>query len=108
MKMICMRLLILTKQRILTNYLERLFSAGKKALVHIRHELEKKVFIRDNYKTKCFLSKEEKVFWVTYIVVQILRMPQILEIAENVSQETLEINAEQGKEYSYISLFTLF
>ncbi len=87
----------INEERILTNYLERLFSALEKRFSTYRHELEKKVFIRDNYKTKCFLSKEEKVFWVTYIVVQILRMPQILEIAENVSQETLEINAEQAK-----------
>ena len=66
---------------------------------NFRYELERKVYIEDNYKTKCFLANKEKVFWVTYISVQILRLPQILKLAETVSLETWEdqINTMQAQ-----------
>lgn len=84
---------------VLTNYLEHFFAGIEKMFSEYRHELEKKAFIESNYKTKCFLTSKEKIFWVTYILVQILRTPQILNMAEDVSLETWknQINSKQAK-----------
>lgn len=51
------------------------------------------------YRTKCFLTSEEKVFWVAYIIIQILRLPQILDLAERTSLEILgkQININQAQ-----------
>lgn len=81
------------------NHLEKYFAEIERKLGCYRGFLEKKVFIQDNYNTRCFLTTEEKVFWITYISIQILRDPHILELAEAVSLETFEkeINVEQAK-----------
>lgn len=73
---------------VLPNYLERVFACLEKKFSAYRGKLEKKAFIESNYKTNCFLTYDEKVFWVTYIIIQILRMPQILDVAEKLSEET--------------------
>lgn len=75
---------------VLPNYLENFFSVMEKKFSEYRHRLERKVFIAENYKTNFFLTQEEKIFWVTYILIQILRMPQILELAEQAGLETCE------------------
>lgn len=84
---------------VLANHLEHFFAAIEKMFSEYRHELERKAFIEANYKTKCFLTSKEKVFWVTYILIQILRTPQILNVAEDMSLEAWEdqINAKQAK-----------
>lgn len=81
------------------NYLEHCFAMLEKSFSVYRSKLECKAFIEDNYKTRCFLKREEKEFWLTYILIQILRMPQILEAAEGVSLEIYKdtINAKQAK-----------
>lgn len=73
---------------VLPNYLEKFFSILEKMFSEYRYKLERKVFIKENYITNYFLTQEEKSFWITYILIQILRMPKILELAEQVSLET--------------------
>lgn len=84
---------------VLPNQLEHFFSAMERMFGAYRQELEQKAFIEDNYKTKCFLTGKEKVFWVTYILIQILRTPQLLNIAEETGKETWKdlINDNQAK-----------
>lgn len=75
---------------VLPNHLEKCFSVLEKMFSKYRRKLETKAFITENYTTNFFMTQEERIFWVTYILIQILRMPQVLEIAEQVSLETLE------------------
>ena len=84
---------------VLLNHLEDFFSGIEKMFGEFRSRLERKAFIEDNYRIKCFLTNDEKIFWVTYIIIQILRIPQILEIAEKLSREILgeKINIKQAK-----------
>lgn len=84
---------------VLPNHLEHFFSAVEKMFSDFRSKLERKAFIEENCRTKCFLTNEEKIFWVTFIIIQILRMPQILELAENLSKETWgnSVNSKQAK-----------
>lgn len=75
---------------VLPNHLEKFFSILEQMFSKYRHKLETKVFITENYATNFFLTQEEKTFWVTYILIQTLRMPQVLELVEKVGLETLE------------------
>lgn len=95
---------------VLANHLERFFSSMEKRFSKYRDKLEKKAFIEENYKTKCFLTSEEKIFWVTHILIQILRLPQILDLAENVSLETWknQINNMQAKNIARMSCLPFF
>lgn len=84
---------------VLPNYLEHFFAGIEKMFSDFRSGLERKAFIEDDYRTNCFLTNDEKVFWVTYIIIQILRTPQILEIAESLSIETWgdNVSSKQAK-----------
>ena len=95
---------------VLTNHLEHFFASIEKMFSEYRHELEKKAFIESNYKTRCFLTSKEKVFWVTYILIQILRTPQILNMAEDVSLEIWknQINTKQAKNIARIFCLPFF
>lgn len=72
---------------VMPNHLEQVFSYFEKSFSEYRRKLENKAFISSNYKTNCFLTGEEKVFWATYIIVQILRIPQIIDLAERIGEE---------------------
>ena len=95
---------------VLTNHLEHFFACIEKMFSEYRHELEKKAFIESNYKTRCFLTSKEKVFWVTYILIQILGTPQTLNIAEEVSLEIWkdQINTKQAKNIARIFCLPFF
>ncbi len=70
---------------ILPNYLENFFCTLERMFAKYRRMLERKAFNEENYFTKCFLTKEEKEFWVTYMIVQVLRLPNVLELAKELS-----------------------
>ncbi|MBD5536253.1 MAG: DUF4238 domain-containing protein [Lachnospiraceae bacterium] len=92
---------------VLPNRLEKFFSVLEKMFSEYRNKLERKVFITENYKTNYFLTQEEKSFWITYILIQILRMPQILELAEQVSLETLGEELTNKQAQNIARLFCL-
>lgn len=75
---------------VLPNHLEKFFIEMEKMFGKYRHNLERKAFITENYSMNSFLTQEEKLFWITYILIQILRIPQILELAEQIGLETWE------------------
>lgn len=92
---------------VLPNHLEKCFSVLEKMFSKYRHKLETKVFITENYTTNYFLTQEEKIFWVTYILIQTLRMPQVLELAEQVGLETWEGKLTDKQAQNIARLFCL-
>ncbi len=84
------------------NLIENTLSAIEKEFPKYREKLERKAFFEENYKSKCFLTSEEKVFWVTYIVVQMLRSPKVLDEAEKVTIDTFadKISSQEAKNLS--------
>lgn len=84
---------------VLLNHLEHFFLIIEKMFGNYRRELENKASLEENYKTKCFLTNKEKAFWMTYIIIQILRMPKALQLAEGLSLKIWEdeINTKQAK-----------
>lgn len=95
---------------VLPNYLEKCFSVLEKMFSEYRYKLETKVFITENYATNSFLTQEEKIFWVTYIIIQILRMPQVLELAKQVGLETWEkkLTDKQAQNIARLSCLPFF
>lgn len=75
-------------QFIIGNYFEHCFAELERMFGEYRRKLEAKAFIKDNLKIKCFLTKDEKVFWTTYIVLQILRSPQVIQNVEDECRTT--------------------
>lgn len=76
-------------QIILLNHIEKVLKELEIAFSHYRDELEKVAFNEENYNLKRFLRKKERIFWATYITVQLLRTPQVLEGVEIAFQDIL-------------------
>ncbi|MBQ6408615.1 MAG: DUF4238 domain-containing protein [Butyrivibrio sp.] len=95
---------------VLPNHLEKIFSTFEKWFSEYRKKLERKASLPENLKTNCFLTSEEKVFWVTYIIVQILRTPQILGLAEEVGAEIWQdrVNDKQLKNIARLYCLPFF
>ncbi len=89
-------------RRVFPNYIERFFGRCESEFSRYRKKLEKKAFDILNYRTKTFLCREEKVFWCTYIVIQILRMPQVIGLAESTCKEMYGVNDNQARNISRI------
>ena len=83
--------------QILPNYLEKALGLLEIQFPKYRDKLRGKAFIDDNYKTKSFLTHEEKVFWIVYMTLQLMRDPQILKATEEATIELLNINTNQAR-----------
>lgn len=92
---------------VLPNHLEKFFSILEQMFSKYRHKLETKVFIIENYVTNFFLTQEEKTFWVTYILIQTLRMPRVLELVEQIGLETLKGELTNKQVQNIARLFCL-
>ena len=64
------------------NWLEKAFKCLEDMFSDYRYRLEKKSFHEENYSIKHFLDKEEIVFWLSYISLQVIRLPELLETAQ--------------------------
>ena len=69
-----------------TNWIENVLSQLEGTFSTKLRELERKAFHQENYKKKCFLTTQEKLFWKLYIAVQITRSPIILEVTRTVAK----------------------
>lgn len=92
------------------NRLERFFAEFERRFGIYRQKLETKVFIEDKYTTSRFLTSEEKDFWIVYILIQILRLPQVLKLAEEVSAKIWknQIDTNQSKNIARTSCLPFF
>ncbi|WP_026513604.1 DUF4238 domain-containing protein [Butyrivibrio sp. LB2008] len=64
------------------NWIEKGFKCLEDMFSDYRYKLEKKAFNEENYSIKHFLDKEEIVFWLSYISLQVIRLPELLETAQ--------------------------
>ena len=69
------------------NHVEKCLSALEGMFSAYRNKLSSKAFNKENYKTKCFFTAEEKTFWKLFVVLQMLRSPAVLEVARQFSAE---------------------
>ncbi len=92
---------------VLPNYLETVFSVLENCFSKYRSRLERKAFLPENYKTNCFLTSDEKVFWVTYIVIQMLRSPEVLKLAEKTAEEIWKDKVDSNQINNIARLYCL-
>ena len=69
------------------NRLENRFSRLESRYAELRTNIENKAFIKENYKTKSFLTSDEKLHLMGYMTIQLLRTPTILNLALKVAKE---------------------
>jgi DNA-binding cell septation regulator SpoVG len=95
---------------ILQNYLEKVFGLLERMFSTYRTKLERKAFNEENYKIRCFLTREEKIFWTTFIVVQTLRSPQILREAAKALKDVVGegLNDAQARNISRLYCLPFF
>ena len=60
------------------NHLENILCHIEGLFAEYRRRLEQKAYIPSNYATKCFLTKDEKDFWKSFIAVQLVRTPKVI------------------------------
>ena len=63
------------------NHIEKCFCALEGMFSIYRNQLKIKAFNKENHKTKCFFTHEEKAFWKLFVVLQMLRSPEVLGVA---------------------------
>ena len=69
------------------NRLENCFSGLESKYAELRTNIKNKAFIKENYKTKCFLTCDEKLHLMGYMTIQLLRTPTFLSLALKVAKE---------------------
>ena len=69
------------------NWIERILSILEGMFAENLRGLKKKAFLKENYRTKCFLTTQEKVFWKLFVAVQIMRSPIVLREADAAIRE---------------------
>lgn len=72
-----------------TNFIENTLRNFEGQFAEQRRQLLRKARNRDNYKTKCFLSTEEKQFWVFFAALHIMRNPVTLNGIKEIIQEEM-------------------
>ena len=69
------------------NWIEKILSLLEGMFGENLRRLEKKAFLKENYRTKCFLTKDEKSFWQLFVAIQMMRNPIVLREANAVIKE---------------------
>ena len=72
---------------IFPNWIERVLAEAEKMFASYLQKLESKAFHKENFKTKCFLRSDEKSFWKVYTAIQMMRSPEVINVAHNTAKE---------------------
>ena len=70
-----------------TNYLEDVLCEYEGLFAKHKRRILRKAIFKENYRTKCFLTKEEKQFWIFYTALQVVRIPSIMQGTAEILQE---------------------
>ncbi len=81
------------------NYLEHILRDLEGQFAEFRRQLLRKVR-KDNFETKCFLTREEKNFWTFYTTLQVMRNPITLTGTSAILQESLLAEYPSSEAYN--------
>lgn len=92
------------------NHLEKWLSKIESMFSKYRRQLEQKVLDKRNNNHVLLFSEEELIFWKLFFVVQNLRTPQIMRIAESVAKDVFQnkLSDNQAKTVSKIWCLPFF
>ncbi|SDB30247.1 DUF4238 domain-containing protein [Eubacterium oxidoreducens] len=91
---------------VLENHLENFFAELEKMFGHYRTDLEKKT-LRDNIDASNFLTRKEKIFWITYIAIHLLRNKYFLEEAEKEIKGHINSTVSDGTIKNVVRMMSL-
>ena len=94
------------EQIIFPNWLENYFGTLEIMYERYRLELERKIH-RENIGIPNFLTLKERLFWVTFIAIHLLRNMYVLSEAEAVIKELVNINISDKEIKSLVRMFCL-
>lgn len=80
---------------IYTNTIEKALSVLERMFSKHRESMRSRIKLTDPH-TKNFLSDEEGVFWITYITVQLLRMPKVINEISSALEEMIPSNGDSN------------
>ena len=69
------------------NWMENTLSKFESMYADYLRALKRKAYYKENYKTKCFLSTKEKLFWMFFVTLQMMRSPSVLQVAQTFADE---------------------
>ena len=69
------------------NYLEDILCKFEGLFAEYKRRLLNKAKHRENFRTRCFLTKEEKQFWTFYTALQVVRIPTMLQGTAEILKE---------------------
>ena len=73
------------------NWIEKNLSGVEGLFASNLKKIESKAFLKENYKTKCFLTTQEKTFWKLFVAIQMMRNPVVLDEANDVIKEVSQL-----------------
>ena len=79
------------------NLIEKILSVLEGKFATNLRALEKKAFHKENYQTPCFFTTDEKLFWKAFIAVQIMRNPNVIKAAVDVTNDFFGNQLSQNK-----------
>ena len=90
-----------------TNFIEDILCEYEGQFAEYRRKLLRKSVVKANYNTLCFLSKEEKIFWIFYTALQIMRSPSMLNGIGSILREELQGQLSQEEAHNVAVAFCL-
>ena len=82
-----------------TNWIENVLAQFEGRYATYLRDLERKAFHEANFKTKCFLNSNEKLFWKLYVAVQIMRTPEVINTANAVVKDFFDKQLSKDEQY---------
>jgi len=81
------------------NYIEDVLCGYEGQFADYRRNLLRKATVKENYKISCFLTKEEKDFWMFFTALQMMRSPFMLNGIRDVLLDGLsgQLSSEEAK-----------
>lgn len=83
------------------NWIENVLSKFESMYADYLRALKKKAYYKENYRSRCFLSTQEKAFWKFFVALQMMRSPSVLSRAQIITDELYE---NQQMDYKTSSL----
>ena len=92
------------------NFIENSLGQLEGQLPNYREMLKSKSFSKENQKTECFLSKEEKNYWRLFVTLQMMRDPTLIDAAQKRAITYYEntISPQAAKNLTLIGCFPFF
>ncbi len=89
------------------NYVENVLCECEGRFAEYRRNLLRKASVKLNYRTQCFLTGDEKLFWFFYTTLQMMRSPYMLYGMREILKEELQGQISPEEAHNFAVTFCL-